>query len=381
MRIVFWENIVSQHKLPYWQQLAALALVSEFVLVVQEPLSNNLAAQGWIIEDRSLKNINLIIAPTEPMIATLLNNKQASSFHVFSGIRAFPMVYQAFKMSLNFNVHRILLTESVNFYGLRSITRRIASFWIERKYLKHYDLVLGSGATTKKWYLECGLPKPLFYPFMYAVESLPNNKIKVKTSAFKLLFIGQLIKRKGLDILIKVLSNLKQYQWSLDVYGTGEEEASLKNMVKSLALEERITFKGVVNNTELKGSLSGFNCLVLPSRFDGWGAVVNEAIASGIKVVCSNRCGASILIVNSKIGHVYNMSRPYELQQILDSLINKTSGIDKDYILKYHTYLNGKAVAEYFILILKFHYEKSILRPIPPWEQFLLDVRESKSIN
>lgn len=48
-----------------------------------------------------------------------------------------------------------------------------------------------------------------------------------------------------------------------------------------------------------------FDVLVLPSRYDGWGAVINEALQRGLYVICSNRCGAKALVVNDKIGKVF----------------------------------------------------------------------------
>ena len=50
--------------------------------------------------------------------------------------------------------------------------------------------------------------------------------------------------------------------------------------------------------------MAAADVLVLPSRFDGWGAVVNEALMVGTPVICSDRCGASDVIENGRNGYV-----------------------------------------------------------------------------
>jgi glycosyltransferase involved in cell wall biosynthesis len=56
---------------------------------------------------------------------------------------------------------------------------------------------------------------------------------------------------------------------------------------------------------------------VLPSRFDGWGAVVNEALMVGTPVICSNRCGASDVIENGRNGYVFEAGSARALRERL----------------------------------------------------------------
>lgn len=373
MKIIFWENIISQHKVPYWNYLTKSNKISQFILVVEESLSDNLIKQGWENELEVGSKLDLIIHPSDAQILEILKNNIADSYHIFSGIRAIPMVFTAFKMSWAFPIHRILLTESVNLNGKRGFTRRLAALFIERKYLNHYDIVLGSGYNTKAWYLECGL-KPLhFYPFMYAIESDDLKKTQIPTEPYKMIFIGQLIKRKGLDILLKSLATLKNLHFTLDIYGAGEMKLVFKTLSQSLGLENKVNFKGVVNNHLLKSKMNDYHCLVLPSRFDGWGAVVNEAIAAGIKVICSDRSGAAILLVKPSIGRVFPSLNHKALAKILRQEIIDVEQMDSGAILDYAAYLQGKKVSGYLIEILEHHYKKIGIRPIPPWEKYFID--------
>lgn len=372
MRIIFWENIVSQHKLPYWNALAASNEVSKFVLIVEQLLYEKLKKQGWENGVRESEKFELHVNPSKETIIALFQEDIRDSYHIFSGIRTIPMVYKVLKLSKNYPINRVLLTESVNINGIRAITRRLASSLIERRYKSNYDIVLGSGANTKKWYLECGVQPQNFYPFLYSIENLktPENQIE-KSENLRFLFIGQLIGRKGLDILLRSLYNVKLTEWTLDVYGEGEDEPMIVNLIDELNLNERVKLHGVVPNSELRKAVGFHDVLILPSRFDGWGAVVNEALASGLKVICSNRCGASILVINDKIGHVFDLNKPKMLTGILEQNIDQKDQIDREYILDYSNYLKGKNVAQYLIAILNFHYKNIGNRPLPPWERFI----------
>lgn len=377
-RIVFWENIVSQHKLAYWEYLAKSNQVSEFVLVVEQALSSQLKTQGWQSEVPELPKFVLIVNPSNQSINDLLLKDIPNSFHVFSGIKAIPMVYKAFQLSTNYNLNRILLTESVNINGVRSVVRRLASVFIERKFLKHYDIVLGSGANTKSWYIECGVKAKNFYSFLYSISGIETVKKKSDpTINLRFLFIGQLIERKGLDILLNALSGVKTSKWTLDIYGTGEQEKTIINTISTLGLNENVKLHGVLTNNELRKTIGFHDVLILPSRFDGWGAVVNEAITSGLKVICSDRCGASILMINQKIGYVFDINKPKSLTKLLEQSISEKEQIDKEYILNYGNYLKGEKVGQYLIDIIDFHYNNKGIKPLPPWEKFQL---EEKSI-
>jgi glycosyltransferase involved in cell wall biosynthesis len=372
MKIIFWENIVSQHKLPYWHYLAESDRVTKLILVVEEVLSEDLKAQGWGLDIKKSPKFELIINPNQEDIKSIIEENTENSYHIFSGIRANPMVYSAFLLSKNYNINRLLLTETVNLIGIRSITRRLASLFIERKYLKYFDIVLGSGSSTKNWYKECGVKSENFYSFMYSVEHPEHeNKICNDRNTVKFIFVGQLIQRKGLDILINSLGEITNGKWCLDIYGSGIEEAQYRAQVNRLNLADKINFKGVISNEFLRNRLSEYNTLILPSRFDGWGAVVNEAIASGLKVICSNRCGASILLINNKIGSVFNINKMSELTTLLQENINNFKTYDRDYILNYNSYLEGQNVAEYLLDILEYHFKKKGLRPLAPWNKFI----------
>jgi glycosyltransferase involved in cell wall biosynthesis len=75
-------------------------------------------------------------------------------------------------------------------------------------------------------------------------------------------------------------------------------------MVRSLGLANRVTFHGVVSNDAVLSALAQGDCAVLPSRFDGWGTLVNESLAAGTPVICTAACGAASLVSSAQLGSV-----------------------------------------------------------------------------
>ncbi len=103
------------------------------------------------------------------------------------------------------------------------------------------------------------------------------------------LFCGQMIARKGVDLLLEAFARLGHARLLL----VGRE-ADLPALLAPLpdALRARITYAGFQPPEELPRYFAQADVFVLPSRYDGWGVVVNQAIGAGLPVICSDQVGA-----------------------------------------------------------------------------------------
>lgn len=118
-----------------------------------------------------------------------------------------------------------------------------------------------------------------------------------------ILGVGRLTKQKGFDILIKAFSKIDNKNIRLLLLGDGEEKENLESLVKEFSLKERVTFLGFQDNPYkyMKNSA----CFVLSSRWEGFGLVLTEAMASGAKVVSFNcKSGPSEILDNGEIGYL-----------------------------------------------------------------------------
>ena len=110
------------------------------------------------------------------------------------------------------------------------------------------------------------------------------------------LYCGQLIERKGVDLLLDAFVNTAREVpgCRLRFVGTGPLRERLGAEVPP-DLRDRVTFAGFKPVAELPAEFAAADAFVLPSRHDGWGVVVNQALAAGLPVIASDAVGAAEL--------------------------------------------------------------------------------------
>ena len=125
------------------------------------------------------------------------------------------------------------------------------------------------------------------------------------------LYVGQLIKRKGIRQILKALSPLNDINAGLMIIGNGAEKKNLEEFCEDNGLKN-IFFKGFRQQKELLEYYALADVFILPSFQEVWGLVVNEALASGLYVLSSKYAGASYDLINSENGRVFDPSNILE---------------------------------------------------------------------
>lgn len=115
------------------------------------------------------------------------------------------------------------------------------------------------------------------------------------------LFCGSLIARKGVDLLARAFVRLAGEfpDVRLRIAGEGELRQSLAHTLRPVS--DRVEFTGFKDWDELPELYSSADVLCVPSRYDGWGLVVPEGLASGLPVIASERMGAALEFVQTGI--------------------------------------------------------------------------------
>jgi glycosyltransferase involved in cell wall biosynthesis len=108
------------------------------------------------------------------------------------------------------------------------------------------------------------------------------------------LFSGQLIHRKGVDILVDAFVRAAGAVPALRLHltGSGPDRATLEGRIPP-GLRDRVVFLGHKDPADLPGIFAQADIFVLPSRHDGWGVVVNEALGAGLPIIASDAVGAA----------------------------------------------------------------------------------------
>jgi glycosyltransferase involved in cell wall biosynthesis len=139
-----------------------------------------------------------------------------------------------------------------------------------------------------------------------------------------LIYIGQLVKRKGVEQIIKALNNLKDDDIGFIIVGSGPEEENLKKFCIENSLQN-IFFEGFRQQDELPKYYALADVFILPSFEEVWGLVVNEALASGLYVLCSKYAGAAYDVINNKNGMIF---APENIEEITNLIKNTKNQIE-----------------------------------------------------
>lgn len=106
-----------------------------------------------------------------------------------------------------------------------------------------------------------------------------------------LLFVGRLILRKGLDVILRAMAGFSECL-RLVVIGEGPDSVKLHALASELGLDSRVKWLGRCNNTESRLWMGQAEALLVPSQFEQWGLVVNEAWMVPTLVLGSESVGA-----------------------------------------------------------------------------------------
>lgn len=131
-----------------------------------------------------------------------------------------------------------------------------------------------------------------------------------ETTDLRVLYIGRLLKLKRVDTIIRAVAvanrklqivNESLQRICLDIYGNGAEEEALMELAKKQQEElfsPCITFYPTVPLSEVRAVMRAHDVLVFASNsFDGWGAVVSEALSEGVPVIGTYETGASAALL------------------------------------------------------------------------------------
>lgn len=142
-------------------------------------------------------------------------------------------------------------------------------------------------------------------------QSMSKDEITARALApgpLEIIFLGNVIPRKGLHLLLESLAVLPHQTWHLKVAGDltfhSQYSAEMKRQANCLDLEEKVDFLGPLSDLELSRHLSMSHLLVVPSSYEGFGIVYLEAMGFGLPVIGSTAGGAKEIITHGVNGYL-----------------------------------------------------------------------------
>lgn len=197
------------------------------------------------------------------------------------------------------------------------------------------------GSKSAEYILKLGMkPKHI----LVANNSVDNNKVaSVHAEAFKtrdqvkqsynlrkynFIYVGRLIGVKNLDNLLAAYKALDDSNWGLIVLGDGDEEVKLKKYKSDNNLDGICFIEGQPW-FDVPKILALADVFVLPSYSEPWGLVVNEAMASGLPVIVSNKCGSAFdAVLEDSNGYTFNPYNVEELTSIFKKFVDNPEKIE-----------------------------------------------------
>lgn len=172
-----------------------------------------------------------------------------------------------------------------------------------------------------------------------------QSQINQNLHRHNFIFVGRLIPFKNLPVLMEAfqeaLAQTKARNWGLILLGDGEQKVELEKIVSENGFKQ-ISFLPSVGWKEVPTYLALADVLVLPSYSEPWGLVVNEAMACGMPVIVSERCGcAPDLVQNQRNGIIIN---PYSGKELANAL---ASFMDGSYSIHDMGRVSEKIIEEY----------------------------------
>lgn len=152
-----------------------------------------------------------------------------------------------------------------------------------------------------------------------------NEKTKIRyTLGIKgekvILGVGQMIYRKGWDILIKAAAQLDE-RFHVYIAG-GNPTQEYLDLMNKLNVTEKVHFIPFSSSSLLTQYYRAADLFVLPTREDIWGLVVNEALANGLPVITTNNCVAGLELIHNNVnGRIIDVDSVQQLVSGINELI------------------------------------------------------------
>jgi glycosyltransferase involved in cell wall biosynthesis len=218
----------------------------------------------------------------------------------------------------------------------RPAWQNLLSRWLERAYLASVDGFICNSQTTwatVRALLRAERPRVVAYPagdhLATPIQDEDIFQRALQPGPLRLLFVGNLIPRKGLHTLLRALRSVPFHTWKLTVVGRLDLDRSythrLLRLVQRWQIQPQVHFTGPLDEAGLRQKMANSQVLVLPSSYEGFGIACLEGMGFGLVPLASGRGGLSELITSGEDGFLIPPEDQERLRATLISLYHDRS--------------------------------------------------------
>lgn len=299
-KILFTHNTAMWYRLPFFKKLSELYdlnLVFTHISVIQDIYDKD-------VENKidGLEGVNYSVLRNTAGFARGLVSKSIHHYDLTVG-GSWDTPQELFETILLYCITKIkrepfiIWREDWDWEKEDNLKEKVLNIVI--KYLcNHADAILVPGSLHKKYFNEkLEVPEDRI-KIMPNVSNINGNAdlSKKEHSIMKILYVGRLIERKGVNYLLDAYNKLERKNSELIIVGSGSEEENLKKQVEEFSIKN-VTFAGKINNEKLEEFYNESNLVVIPSINQGmgdpWVFVLNEAMYYYNPVIATDAVGAA----------------------------------------------------------------------------------------
>ena len=229
----------------------------------------------------------------------------------------------------NHGIPRILMSESNQWDEPRNPFKE----WVKGRMVACYDAALVGGQSHLEYLQQLGMQAAVISKGYDAVDNThfyrdADAPHSVDDSYF--LASARFIEKKNLGELIEAFSTYRREAaskglpvWALTILGDGPLRGQLEKRITDLGLEDVVRLPGFIQYADLPAWYHGAGAFIHASETEQWGLVVNEAMAAGLPVLVSRKCGcAGELVSPGTNGYLMD---PGQKEQMVSLMLKMSS--------------------------------------------------------
>lgn len=274
--------------------------------------------QGWVVPERYTIIPSLLSGEYFKCLWRVLRAEQCI---LFGSVDPFPWMFIIFVCRVNFSKKTYFISEGLR-YRTSHLKKCLSSLLMNRKGVTY--LAIGDRAADDFRKLGMSKWQVRRYAFAEKYKEVKAFERPVRDEV-NILAVGRLIERKNFASVIHALANYDgDRRVTFKVAGQGEEREMLLKLAKSvLPHNVELQLLGLCDSERLDVEFREADLFVISSLYDGWGAVVNQALAYGLPIIASKetRSAPNNLVIHGTNGYVYGnqMEMVSQLIELIDN--------------------------------------------------------------
>ena len=212
--------------------------------------------------------------------------------------------------------HRYVLAAEKALFSSPKLKAVICNSKMVKEEIKQYFTI----ADERLHVIYSGVDTDLFHPDLKKYRQEIRSKYNIPEDAVVFLFVGSGFERKGLRAVIDAMTVLPEKAYLL-IVGKDKKSKQYQNLVESRYLDKRVVFAG--RQEDVRPYYGAGDVLVLPTLYDPFPNVILEAMAAGLPVITSTKCGAAEIIDDGHEGFVCDAHDQGSLNRYMNMLLNQ----------------------------------------------------------